>query len=488
MKNIRFSLTGGLSQEDLRHIHQEMLRVLWETGIECRHQKTIDAVGSIPGVKIIGDRIRFAPHLVEEYVERARRENPGEPIGDEITVTGPWNCLNIIDMDTSSVRPSTSADVREMFKLVHVANAGPICPVYPNNIHPRLQLLYMEKSGIELTDGDGSHLEFGDTEMLEFCIAMYKAAGRKYHMDVQFPISPLRFDSSGLETVWNYMDRDDVTITATAAPIPQAGLTAPLPVAAGLVLGAAEAIASYMLARMIAGDKVDSHPQFRLDLIDMRYLTTVYSSPDHTLRALLLKDVYEFYYGRQKPGHFLQSNAKRVDAQAILERTSCMLTLAFAGFRRFCFGAGQLSMDEVFSPAMFVIDREIARFVTHIIRGVDYEGAGGAADLIAEVGPGGNFIAHDTTIEHMRSLFDSDIFPRTNIGQWRAAGEPDPEKTATAKAKEMIASHDFRLPDAAQREIDEIYAEAERRVRAADAPLPRRESLVLSPEPVEGAM
>ncbi|MDO8587152.1 MAG: trimethylamine methyltransferase family protein [Armatimonadota bacterium] len=465
MKNIRYSLAGGLSQQDVREIHEEALRVLWETGIECRHQKTVDAVGSIAGVKISGDRIRFAPDLVEEYVERARRENPGEPLGNEIVVTGPWNCLNIIDMDTSVVRQSTGADVREMFKLVHVANAGPICPVYPNDIDPRLQLLYLEKSGIELTDGDGSHLEFGDPDMLEFCIAMYKAAGRKYHMDVQFPISPLRFDTSGLETVWKYMDRDDVTITATAAPIPQAGLTAPLPVAAGLVIAAAEALASYILARLIAGNKVDSHPQFRLDLVDMRYLTTVYSSPDHTLRTLLLKDVYEFYYGRRKPGHFIQSNAKRPDIQAVLERTSAMLTLAFAGFRGFCFGAGQLSMDEVFSPAMFVVDREIARFVSHIIKGVDFEGASGAADLIAEIGPGGNFIAHETTIERMRDLFDSDIFPRTNLGQWRAAGEPDPEKVALAKARGIIASHDHHLPDSVQKEIDGIYAEAEKLAR-----------------------
>lgn len=465
MKNISYSLHGGLSQNDLREIHAEALKVLWETGIECKHQKTLDAVGSISGVKVMGDRIRFSNDLVEQYVEKARRENPGEPQADEIAISGPWNCLNIIDMDTGAIRQSKAADVREMFKLLHVAKAGPISPVYPHDINPKLQLLFVEKTGIEMSDTDGSHMDFADDQMLEFCIAMYKAAGRKFHMDVQFPITPLRFDNVALETVWKYKDRDDVWITATAAPIPQAGLTAPLPVAPGLVLAVAESLASYMLARMIAGDDIDSHPQFRLDVADMRYLTTVYSSPDHTLRVLLLKDVYEFYYGRQKPGHFLQTNAKRPDAQAMTERITAMLTLAFAGFRRFCFGAGQLAMDEVFSPGMFILDREIARFVTHIIKGVSYESAIGAADLIAEVGPGGNFIAHDTTIEHLRELFVSDIFPRTNLGQYRAAGEPDPEKVAVAKAKELIASHDYQIPESVQREIDGIYAEAEKAVR-----------------------
>ncbi|MDO8684470.1 MAG: trimethylamine methyltransferase family protein [Armatimonadota bacterium] len=462
MRQIRFSLQGGLSKDDLERIHAQVLQVLWETGVECGHVKTLNAVSAFDGVRIDGNRIKFAHALVNEYVARARWENPGEPLGDEVTVSGPWNCLNITDLETLEIRPSTGADVREMFKLVHAANAGGICPVYPNDILHKLQILFLEKSGIELSRTCGSHLEFSDPTMLDFCIAMYKAAGRKYHMEVQFPITPLRMNDSGLETVWAYKDRDDVRITAAAAPIPQAGMTAPLPVFPGLVLSVAESLASYILARMIAGDRVDSHPQFRLDLVDMRYMTTVYSSPDHILYMLLLKDVYEYYYGRQKPGHFLQSNSKRPDAQAVCERTSYMLTLALAGFRRFCLGAGQLSMDEVFSPAMFIIDREIARFITHIIKGVSFDSAISAAELIAEVGPGGNFMAHDTTIKLMRTLFESDLFPRTNLDQWRAAGEPDVETVAVAKAKELIDSHDFRISDSVQSELDAIYAEAEK--------------------------
>jgi trimethylamine--corrinoid protein Co-methyltransferase len=175
--------------------------------------------------------------------------------------------------------------------------------------------------------------------------------------------------------------------------------------------------------------------------------------------------VYEFYYGRQKPGHFLQSNSKRPDAQAVCERTAYMLTLAFAGFRRFCLGAGQLSMDEVFSPAMFVIDREIARFITHIMKGVSFDSSVSAADLIAEVGPGGNFMAHDTTIELMRDLFESSLFPRTNLDQWRAMGQPDIEAKSVDIVRELIASHSFSIPASAQEEIDHIYSEAEEHIR-----------------------
>jgi len=464
MRRIHFNLQGGLSANDLRKVHGEVLRVLQRVGMECPHARTLEAAAGTPGVRVAGTRIHFKPDFIEELAATARRENPGEPLGDEVTISGPWNCLNIIDLENGAVRPSTAADVRQMFKLVHAAQAGGICPVYPHDLPPALQVLYLEKTGLELTETNGSQLEFSDAETLESAIAMYRAAGRLYHLYVQFPISPLRTNALGFEQIWNYKDREDMRVSALAAPIPQAGLTAPLFMPGGLVQAAAEALAAYALVRIIGQGRIPCHPQFRLDLFDMRDQTTVYASPDHILTQLLLKQVYEFYYGRPKPGHFLQCNARRCDAQAVLERTAYLLTLAFAGERRFCLGAGQLCMDEVFSPALFVIDQEIARFLTHLVRGISWdEREGKASETIAEVGPGGEFLSHQTTLETFRDLFNSSLFRRMGVNKWRAAGEPSVETQAIARAKELIASHSYALPARAQAEIDRIYAEAERR-------------------------
>ena len=465
MRRIRFGLQGGLSESDLRQVHGEVLRVLQRIGIECSHPRTLEAAAGTPGARVDGTRVHFQPDFIEEVVAAARRESAGEPLGEEVTISGPWNCLNIIDLESGAVRPSTAADVRQMCKLVHAARAGGICPVYPHDLPPALQVLYLEKAGLELMETTGSQLEFSDAEMLESAIAMYRAAGRLYHLYVQFPISPLRTNALGLEQIWNYKDRADLRVNALAAPIPQAGLTAPLFMPGGLVLAAAEALGAYALVRIIGQGRIPCHPQFRLDLFDMRDQTTVYASPEHILIQLLLKQVYEFYYGRPKPGHFLQCNARRCDAQAILERTAYLLTLAFAGERRFCLGAGQLCMDEIFSPALFVIDQEIARFLTHIVRGIGWdEREGLSLETIAEVGPGGEFLSHQTTLETFRELFNSSLFRRMGVNKWRAAGEPSVEAQAVARAKELIASHNYALPAGVQAEIDRIYAEAEKRV------------------------
>ncbi len=326
-------------------------------------------------------------------------------------------------------------------------------------------MLALEKAGIELTEGDGSQLEFSDPQMMEFAIRMYAAAGRRYHAEVQFPISPLKTNPSGLETIWRYKDRDDVRLSAPAAPIPQAGATAPLFLPGALVQAAAEALSAYVLIRLIAGDRVECLPKYRVDLFDLKTAVTVYGSPSHILYQLCLKDVYEFYYGTPKPGHFLQSLAKTCDEQAVLERTAYMLTLALAGYRRFCLGAGQLSMDEVFSPVMFVVDREIARFITHVVRGIDYdERPDAAVEAIAAGVAEGNYFMHETTLANMRQDFQSNLFPRLPLDAWRAAGSQSVRQKAKEEVLKLVVAHDHALPAAVQRDVDAVYEEA---VRAA---------------------
>jgi trimethylamine--corrinoid protein Co-methyltransferase len=110
-----------------------------------------------------------------------------------------------------------------------------------------------------------------------------------------------------------------------------------------------------------------------------------------------------------------------------------------------------------------VIDQEIARFLTHIVRGIGWDEREGLAfETIAEVGPGGEFLSHPTTLGTFRELFSSGLFRRMGVNKWRAAGEPAVEALALARAKELIASHSYALPAATQAEVDRIYAEAER--------------------------
>jgi trimethylamine:corrinoid methyltransferase-like protein len=465
MRRIQYSLSGGLTQDDLRQIHAEVQDVLGEIGMGCAHKRTLDALAGHDGITVKGERIFFAPTLVDEYIERFRNSGgPGIVPTDEVRmISGAWNCFNIEDMDTGKVRPSTAADVREMFKLLEVNDCWPMSPVWPRDMHPELGLLYMEKAGIELTDCTGSLMEYSDEKLLEYNLAMFQAAGRKFVLHIQFPISPLHFNASALDKIWRYMHRDDVELKPFPGPIPQAGLTVPLPAPAAIVQEIAETFAGCIVVDKISEGKFAPGPDFRMDLFDMRHMTITEQSPDYVLWQLLVRDVYEYFTAVPKTWHTIHTHAKLCDQQSMMERTALVTTLAFGGFRNFFFGAGQMSMDEVFSPAQFVLDFEIARYVTHILRGLAYDETPGAAlKIIREVGEGGQYIMHDSTLDGFRDLYESELMPRTSVDQWRAAGEPSLLGKARQKARDMIASYDRPpLPDDVQSELDRIYAEAE---------------------------
>lgn len=463
MKRIQFRLEGGLTDMDLRQIHAEVLRVLDEVGVECDNKRVLAILAGQDGIAVTPPRVKFAPKIVDAAIEAARAQaaNGARP-QENITVTGPWNCFNIEDLDTRKVRSSTAADVRAMFKLLHVTKMGDVSPVYPMDVDPALQLLYLEKTGIEAAGATGSRMEFTDRRMLEFAIEMHKAAGHKYTLMVEYPISPLRMNPSALDTILDYMDRPDVNLDPAPAPIPLAGCTAPLFPPAAIVQTVAETYAACIILDRISNGKLAGRPHFRMDSFDMRYMTTVFASPDHILYQLLLRDVARYFTGQPMIDHYWCCNAKRSGLHAMLARTAWILTLALAGFRRFWYGAGQLSMDEAFSPAQFVIDLEIARYVNHLVQGIAYRDEPGLSlEILAAVGPRGDFLTHPTTLEGMGRLFDSELFPRESVEQWRAAGEPGTWSKAAEKAKALIASHDYAPRPGVQEELNRIYGEAE---------------------------
>jgi trimethylamine--corrinoid protein Co-methyltransferase len=72
-----------------------------------------------------------------------------------------------------------------------------------------------------------------------------------------------------------------------------------------------------------------------------------------------------------------------------------------------------------------------------------------AVDCIERVGPGGNYITDEHTVEHMFSEF---FFPklavREQYDRWAGRGEPTPLSRAQAVVEEVTGSHPHRLePD-----------------------------------------
>lgn len=89
-----------------------------------------------------------------------------------------------------------------------------------------------------------------------------------------------------------------------------------------------------------------------------------------------------------------------------------------------------------------VIADEIIGQVKRLVRGIEVSRETLATDVIAAVGPGGNFMTQRHTKRHFRDeWFFPTLFNRRRHQDWKNAGEPDLAANAQAKLLDIIANH-----------------------------------------------
>ena len=476
MANIRFSLSGGLSSGQLAALHGAVVAILRDTGLACEHAATVEAVTAQRGVDFHGGRLRFSPETVEACIEQCRAAGRRRRPETRLRVTSAWTCFNIIDMDTDEVRASTARDAVDMLKLAASFNDDGPPPVYPCDLDERIQVLWLEKACIEHTPGFGGAMVSHNPETIRWLGELHAAAGRRYPLSLQFVISPLRLDHLALDLFLKFRDDPLIEVRPSICPIPTGGMTAPLTPAGLLAQSLAESLGGMIVARRLGLVDDDALLPVRTDFGDMRDLTVAYSLPDNVMIQVLLRDAAEHFGGYRLDFIYLNTNAKRPDAAAAVDRMAYMLMLGLAGFRHFFMGAGQMSMDEIFSPAQFMLDMEIGRYVQCILDGISWGDCGGVPQAVAEGVADGNFLAHPTTLEMLPRVFRSDLFRRSNVGQWRAEGSRRVEELARDRARETIASYRFELEPARTEAMNRVFENACRAlgVDPGSQPLPER--------------
>jgi trimethylamine:corrinoid methyltransferase-like protein len=343
-------------------------------------------------------------------------------------------------------------------------------------VDEKIQILWLEKACLENTRGFGEDMITHDFEAIKWIGEMYALAGKRYNVGMQMVISPLRLDHLALETYWRLKDDPLVTSSLSLCPIPVGGMTAPYFPSGLLAQGVAESLGGLIVAQRLGCAGPDTWLSLRVDFGDMRDMTVGYSLPENVMIQVLLRDVAEHFSGFRQDVIYLNTNAKRADAFAAVDRVAYMLMLGLAGYREFCLGAGQLSMDEVFSPAQFIIDMEIGRYVQRVLDGFAWDSdSAKIAKVIAEGVAEGNFLAHDTTLDALPGVFDSLLLRRSNVGRWRTEGERSINQEAVDRARAAIAAYEFHLDGPVQAELDRTFEQACRAlgVDPASQPLPK---------------
>ncbi len=129
------------------------------------------------------------------------------------------------------------------------------------------------------------------------------------------------------------------------------------------------------------------------------------------------------------------------------------------------YGLGMLESGVTIDYAQLVMDAEFARMVKYCVPGIPVTDATLSVDVIAEVGPFSDFLAHQDTFNGMRTQSGSRLIDRRVREEWAADGSSTLYDRALMEARHILETHrPAPLPDSVAAELKSIIADAEREI------------------------
>jgi trimethylamine--corrinoid protein Co-methyltransferase len=136
---------------------------------------------------------------------------------------------------------------------------------------------------------------------------------------------------------------------------------------------------------------------------------------------------------------------------------------------------GLLGGSTIFSPEQLVIDVEVIRRCKRLSAGIASRSESWLGDVIASVGPGGNYLSHKSTRQavHSGEVYYSQLGLHGSYDQWVSTGSPDLLAEIHRDIQDKLANHQpLPLPEDVEHELEAL----ERRARSGE----RRQEIVLN--------
>lgn len=401
---------------DVQKIHENSMKILAETGMKFHHPDAIKVLKE-HGIRVTDSGIAyFTEKEIMEYISKAPdlaclyANNPkyNVVIGRGDSNNAPCGGATKILKRDGTTRECTLDDMVKMIKLFEAndnykINGG--TPCQPEEVPAEIAAVLLHYIAINLTD-KSLWTATGTYEQME---AVMKMAMLRYGIDKKefaanprvFTMintnTPLQFDKNQTETLFTFLKyRQPIAITSAA----MGGTTAPVTLAGELSVINAEVIAAVALSQMYApGAPVLYGSQS--SNADMKTCSLAIGSPEGALCYKYAKKMAEFYNIPCRAGGAL-TDAKMVNAQAGYESMLTYLSCRQSGVDVICQSAGIMDGYLSVSYDKMIVDFEIINYVNKYLNEFLVNTETSALDTIHEIGPAGQFLLEEHTLEYCR--------------------------------------------------------------------------------------
>ncbi|MEW6080209.1 MAG: trimethylamine methyltransferase family protein [Bacillota bacterium] len=442
-----------LSPEERHRIHQASLEILAETGVEFPSDTALRCLAD-SGAKVDfgAKRALIPPGLVEEALGRAPSSVTLGGLNPEMDAALDGSCCHVgtdgsgsytRDFDTGQQRPSTLKDlvqatiIAEALDPVRIYWGPVIAGDVPANVRPL-------KEFFEAARWTGKHIqhEIHRPQEVPFVFEALQvltggreqAAARRVFSVVCCPVSPLRHDGPMTEAV---MALTEYGVPVVPLPMPMAGATAPASLMGTVIVNNVEVLSSLTLLQSCTPGTPVVYGAAG-SVMDMRRGTFAAGAPEEGLINAACAEMAG-YYGLPSITTGLVTDAVEPGVQASLEKVTNGIIPMLAGSDG-VIGIGLLQSDQCLCLEQMVLDAEMCLQIERVQKGIDTGPGMSLVELIKSVGPGGNFLAEESTCRLVRlgEHYIPQLYQRLSHDAWVQEGKPGILSMARERVKEIL--------------------------------------------------
>ena len=417
----------------LECIHGTAVRVLGEMGMKVGNRRCLEAMEQFgAAIDYPAERAIMPPGVIDRMLEIVRADcgewDAARPrLEPEYGIGGGGTCPFIFDDAAGCSRRADEADCVRAFRILETSPAA-CCepPVSNSSCAPGFEAIRCLQLGIETLNGtilSGTDLFY--PEQVPFAVEL----GELYRNDPacflpagNCPTSPLAVGKTIADLA---VAKAPYDVPYAVPTMPVSGANAPLTPAGTAVIGVAEILGGYVLAKSL-------NPETRVSAtalcarMDMRSAAMVYVAPEVFTADIAIREVFETFLGLPCGVHGLYVDAERPGLEAVHQKL--MRCLGLGLFGNLTWLHGTLAQGKLFSPTQMMLDYDLHRFLAAYTADPLVNADTLGADAILDIGwDGPGYMIHEHTLKHMRDAWQS----RFDVREW---GD---EATLLARAREQ---------------------------------------------------
>ena len=463
-----------LNREKIERIHGATLTVLEKTGVLVKEPGALEILREA-GCGGDGEQVKIPPSLVENALKSAVSsltisDRSGRPAmlleGDRSWFGTGSDTPHVVDPDTGQRRRAVLKDIENVSTLVDALPelsfimcsgiAGDVNPE-KSDIHHFLAMVSRTVKPVVFTAWNRDNL----AAIIEMASVVAGGAGRlrenPFLVLYTEPISPLTL---GRESTQKLMVMAERGLPVVFAPGMITGATGPVTLAGGIVQANAEILAGYVLANLVRPGTPFVYGGSG-EPLDMSSMLMSYGAPESMLVVSALTDLSK-HYGLPSFGYAGCSDSNVYDQQASLESALWILVAGLNG-ANLVHDVGYINNGLTTSFEQIVVSAEVVGAMRRLAGGIEVDDETMAVDLIAEVGPGGEYLTTEHTLRHFRDNWFPRLIGRDPYEKWAEKGREDLGRRANEYVRGILKKHEPEPLDPG------IADELKRIVRAHDS-------------------